>query len=122
MLRVARAVKAGDVVAEAEARADLAMAGLRRNLEAVRESGVRLSPAQVAELAGLVSTFAGPAAGPNPLEVLRSAAVAAGMEGDCDRCGAEDGTLSGSLDLTGTASPPMTLVRLCAACRAEGGS
>lgn len=114
VLRVARAAKAGDHAAEALARGDLAFAALRRNIEGVRESGVRLAPAQVAELARLVSLLAGPA---NPVEHLRQATVAAGMEGPCDACGADGAWLSGSLDLTGTEEPPMTLERLCADCR-----
>lgn len=48
--RVARAVKAGNAVAEQDARAALATARLRAELQALRARGVTLTPEQVAEL------------------------------------------------------------------------
>src|SRR5262245_16589579 len=110
---VARAVKVRDPVAEHVARSTLAAAMLARDITRAHAAGVRFTPGQISVLGALVQAMAGPSEppsdGPQALARLHAAVTEAEAAGDvtCDRCGADGAYLSGSMDLTGTQSPPI---------------
>ena len=124
---IARAVKAGDHLAEQFARRQLLAWKIADALNRAVEHGLRFGPDEARDWRRLIAELANgrgdmhPTSGPTAVSRLQDAILAAEDFGDdtCDRCGAVGTTVSGSLDLTGTEASPMVLERLCVACRGE---
>jgi hypothetical protein len=118
---VARACKAGDVLAEQFARRQLLAWKVADALNRAQESGLRFTPDEERDWKTLIVELAAgrsgaPTSGADAVARLQDAVLAAG-NGTCDRCGAAVASVSASMDLTGTEQPPLVLERLCPGCR-----
>jgi len=133
---VARAVRAGDPVAERVHRRRLAGWKLADALERAQAKGLVLTPEEAREWQGLILALCAgadpghPHSGGEAVRMMKAAVdvAEAGYPGDdpvdatCDSCGAPGATVSASGDLTGTDAVPILIDRLCAACRSAAAA